>query len=71
MSCLVLFSLCRHVWAGPLPRLLVEGGPHLAALQGLWGPVVAHQEGGCVALGGAQEPAEGGQLWGKEAVSAR
>lgn len=49
----------------------MEGGPHLAALQGLWGPVVAHQEGGCVALGGAQEPAEGGQLWGKEAVSAR
>lgn len=62
VSCLVLFSLCRHVWAGPRPRLSVEGGPHLAALQGLRGPVVAQQEGGRVALRGAQEPAEGGQL---------
>lgn len=71
VSCLVLFSLHRRVWAGPRPRLSEEGGPHLAALQGLRGPVVAQQEGGRVALGGAQEPAEGGQLWGKEAASAR
>lgn len=62
VSCLVLFSLHSHVWAGPRPRLSEEGGPHLAALQGLRGPVVAQQEGGRVALGGAQEPAEGGQL---------
>lgn len=71
MSYLVLFSLHRHVWADPRPRLSVEGGPHLAALQGLRGPVVAQQEGGRVALRGAQEPTEGGQLRGKEAVSAR
>lgn len=69
LSCLVLCSLRRHIRVGPRAPLLVERGAHLPALQRLRRAVVAQQEGGRLALRGAQERAEGGQLWGREAVS--
>lgn len=50
-------------------QLLKEGGPHFSAPQRLWGSVVAQQEGCGLALRGAQERPERGQLREEEEES--
>lgn len=50
-------------------QLLEEGGPHFSAPQRLWGAVVAQQEGRGLALCGAQERPERGQLREEEEES--